>query len=81
MPFRGMGCSDCHQTGFKGRVGLFEVLPISEALQTLILQVPSADVLKRQALAEGMVSLRQSGLQKVKAGLTTLDEVVGVTGD
>jgi len=81
IPMRGRGCEVCHYTGYKGRIGLFEVLPISETLQSLILQVPSADALKRQAQKEGLVSLRQNGLKKVMAGLTTLDEVLTLSGD
>ncbi len=81
IPLRGRGCEVCHHTGYKGRIGLFEVLPISEDLQSLILQVPSADALKRHALREGLVSLRQNGLKKVKAGLTTLDEIATMSGD
>lgn len=81
MPQRGQGCEVCHHTGYKGRIGLFEVLPVTEDLQSLILQVPPADVLKRQAVKDGLVSLRQNGLKKVQAGLTTLDEVVTMSGD
>ncbi len=79
VPVRGQGCSVCHGTGYRGRIGLFEVLPVSDALQSLILQRTSSDSLRRQTQEEGVTSLRQSGLKKIKVGLTTIDEVVSVS--
>jgi type IV pilus assembly protein PilB len=79
IPVRGQGCSVCHGTGYRGRIGLYEVLPVSEALQSLILQRASSDGLRRQAQQEGVTSLRQSGLQKIKSGLTTIDEVMSAS--
>ena len=79
VPVRGQGCPDCHSTGYRGRVGLFEVLPVSDALQTLILQRSSSDLLRQQARQEGLMSLRQNGLDKIKAGLTTIEEVVSTS--
>lgn len=79
VPVRGQGCSVCHGTGYRGRLGLFEVLPVSNALQSLILQRASSEVLRQQSQQEGVTSLRQSGLKKIKAGLTTIDEVVSVS--
>ncbi|MDT7042344.1 GspE/PulE family protein [Candidatus Nitronereus thalassa] len=78
-PVRGQGCAVCHGTGYRGRIGLYEVLPVSDALQSLILQRASSDRLRQQAQEEGATSLRQSGLRKIKAGLTTMDEVVSAT--
>jgi len=79
VPVRGQGCSMCHSTGYHGRIGLFEILPVSEAIQSLILQRSSADLLRQQARQEGFRSLRQSGLNKIKAGLTTIEEVMSAT--
>lgn len=79
VPVRGQGCSGCHGTGYRGRIGLFEILPVTDVFQSLILQRVSSELLRQQAEKEGVISLRQSGLQKIKAGLTTMDEVVSVS--
>ena len=78
-PMRGAGCDRCNQTGYKGRVGLYEVLDVSEQLRELILVGASGPELRRKAVEEGMITLRQSGLCKVKAGVTTIEEVVRET--
>ena len=77
--WRGRGCDRCAGTGYRGRVGLFEVMASSEALRSLILDGAPVSELRRQAMAEGMVTLRQSGLEKVREGLTSLDDVVRET--
>jgi type IV pilus assembly protein PilB len=77
--FRGRGCDRCGGTGYRGRVGLFEVMASSDALRSLILDGAPVSELRRQAMAEGMVTLRQTGLQKVREGMTSLDEVVRET--
>jgi type IV pilus assembly protein PilB len=74
--YRGRGCEECNQRGFKGRVGIYEVMVISEDIRELILSGASAVELRRKALEEGMIGLRQSGLQKIRDGITTIDEVV-----
>lgn len=79
VPVRGQGCAACHSTGYRGRIGLFEVLPVSEDLQSLILQRASSDLLHHQVQKEGLRSLYRSGLEKVKTGLTTIDEVISVS--
>ncbi|MEO6222613.1 MAG: type IV-A pilus assembly ATPase PilB [Vicinamibacterales bacterium] len=76
---RGKGCTRCGGTGYKGRIGLFEVMASSENLRRLILENAPVGELRRQAMAEGMVTLRQSGLLMVKDGLTTVDDVVRET--
>ena len=79
VPSRGKGCEQCNNTGFKGRVGLYEVMEVTEELRELILVGASALELRRKAVEEGMTTLRQSGLRKVKEGVTTIDEVVRET--
>jgi type IV pilus assembly protein PilB len=78
-PMKGNGCEKCNNTGYKGRVGLYEVMEIGEELRELILVGASGLELRRKAVDEGMITLRQSGLRKVKDGMTTLEEVVRET--
>jgi len=77
--FKGAGCGSCNGTGYKGRVGLYEVMEITEELRELILVGASGLELRRKAIEDGMLTLRQSGLEKIRAGMTTLDEVVRET--
>jgi type IV pilus assembly protein PilB len=77
-PWRPMGCAACHQ-GYKGRVGLYQVMPVSDAMQRLILNGGSALDMAAQAHLEGVRSLRDAGLLKVRQGLTSLEEVLSVT--
>ncbi|WP_038209655.1 type IV-A pilus assembly ATPase PilB [Xenophilus azovorans] len=79
-PYKPVGCSAC-SGGYKGRVGIYQVMPISEEIQKIILRDGSAMDIAAQAEREGVRSLRQSGLQKVMQGLTSLEEVVGVTNE
>ncbi len=74
--YKGRGCEACNQRGYKGRVGLFEVMKVTEDIRELVLSGASAVELRRKALEEGMISLRQSGLQKIRDGVTTIEEVV-----
>ncbi|NOZ94599.1 MAG: type IV-A pilus assembly ATPase PilB [Acidobacteria bacterium] len=76
---RGRGCEVCNNTGYKGRVGLFEVMEVTEDVRELILSGATAVELRRKALEEGMISLRYSGLQKIREGVTTIEEVVRET--
>jgi type IV pilus assembly protein PilB len=78
--FRPVGCEQCVK-GYRGRVGLFQVMPISEEINQLILAGGDALELNRQAEREGVCNLRESGLKKVKAGLTSLEEIERVTKD
>ena len=75
----GRGCDRCGHTGYKGRVGLFEVMEMTDAMRQRVLDGGSALDLRKQALLDGMVTLRQNGLQKVCEGVTTVDEVVRET--
>jgi type IV pilus assembly protein PilB len=78
-PMKGAGCERCNKTGYKGRVGLYEVMEVSEELRELILVGASGLELRRKAVDEGMITLRGSGLRKVKDGVTTIEEVVRET--
>jgi type IV pilus assembly protein PilB len=79
LPKRGSGCERCNNTGYKGRVGLYEVMEISDELRELILVGASGLELKRKAVEEGMITLRRSGLYKVVEGVTTIEEVARET--
>ena len=74
--YEGKGCRTCNETGFKGRVALYEIMPMSDELKDLVLQGVSAVELKREAIALGMRTLRRSALNKLKEGVTTISEVV-----
>jgi type IV pilus assembly protein PilB len=78
-PMKGTGCDRCNNTGYKGRVGLYEVLEVTEELRELILVGASGLELRRKAVDEGMITLRRSGLRKVMAGTTSIEEVVRET--
>jgi type IV pilus assembly protein PilB len=77
--YKGRGCGSCNNTGYKGRVGLYEVMEISEEIRELILSGASALELRRRAVEEGMISLRKSGLRKIQDGATSVEEVVRET--
>ena len=79
-PFRAVGCSMCNN-GYKGRVGIYQVMPISEEIQRIILNAGMATDIAVQAQREGVRDLRQSGLLKVRSGMTTLEEVISVTNE
>ena len=79
-PYRAVGCSACNN-GYKGRVGVYQVMPITEAIQRIILSEGTAVDIAKQAEAEGIRDLRQSGLIKVRGGLTTLEEIISVTNE
>ncbi len=78
--YRPKGCKECSFSGFRGRVGIFELLPVTDAVRTLILESQSSLVLREYAVKNGMVLLREDGWAKVKAGITALEEVVRVSG-
>jgi type IV pilus assembly protein PilB len=79
MPKKGNGCHRCNNTGYKGRVGLYEVMEVTEELRELILVGASALELRRKAVDDGMITLRRSGLMKVMDGVTTIEEVARET--
>ncbi|MCX7792981.1 MAG: type IV-A pilus assembly ATPase PilB [Thermodesulfovibrionales bacterium] len=77
--YRGKGCPSCNNKGYKGRIALYEVMPIKDELKDLILEGASAGELKKAAIKLGMKTLRMSGLTKIKEGITTIEEVLRVT--
>src|SRR5205085_12646774 len=77
--FKGRGCDKCNNTGYKGRVGLVEVMVIDDDIRELILSGGTAIDIKKRAAENGMISLRRSGLIKIKEGITTIEEVVRET--
>ena len=81
VPYKAVGCDRCKGSGYKGRVGIYEVMPITEAIQHIILKGGSSIEIAEQAHREGVKDLRQSGLLKVRQGITSLEEVLGCTND
>ncbi len=80
-PYQPVGCERCSGGGYKGRVGIYQIMPITEAIERIILAHGSALEIEKQAQSEGVRTLRESGLQKVKQGLTSLEEVLGCTNE
>jgi type IV pilus assembly protein PilB len=77
--YRGAGCNSCNNTGYKGRVGLFELMIIDDELRDLIMDNSTTDVLRDRAKEKGMVLLRDAGIQFIHEGLTTAEEVIRET--
>ncbi len=77
--FRAVGCPQCEDSGYRGRVAIYEILPVSSAIEAMIMERASSKTLFRQAQKEGLVSLREAGLSKVQAGVTSLEELMRVT--
>ena len=80
-PYEPVGCDRCNGNGYKGRVGIYQLMPISESIERIILNNGSAMEIEEQAQLEGIRNLRQSGLLKVRQGLTSLEEVLGCTNE
>ena len=80
-PYEPVGCERCSGSGYKGRVGIYQLMPISNAIERIILASGSAMEIEEQAQRDGVRNLRQSGLMKVKQGLTSLEEVLGCTNE
>jgi general secretion pathway protein E len=79
--FEGEGCRECHHTGYKGRVGIFEYLSVNDNIRKEIMADSDADRIKQVATENGLVTLRQDGWRKVKNGITTIREVLRVTAE
>lgn len=77
--FHGRGCSDCNNVGFSGRTGLFEVMPITQGIEKMILENATAPEITQQAIKEGMFTLRTAGIDKIHGGITTIEEVLAET--
>ena len=77
--YKGKGCPTCNNTGYKGRIGLYEVMEVNDEIRELILIGASSLELRKKAIEDGMITLRESGLHKIRAGLTTIEEVVRET--
>lgn len=75
----GTGCDNCHGSGYKGRIGIFEILVMSEALRQMVIEGESSDAIREQALREGMGVLREAGLRAIFNGVTTVEEVLRET--
>ncbi|HEV7817053.1 MAG TPA: type IV-A pilus assembly ATPase PilB [Janthinobacterium sp.] len=80
-PYGPVGCERCNGGGYKGRVGIYQIMPITEAIEKIILSQGNAMQIAQQSESEGVKSLRQAGLQKVRQGLTSLEEVLGCTNE
>jgi len=76
--YKGKGCSECGDSGYLGRVGIYEVLPVSEKVAHLVLQHPDSTAIEAQAKADGMIAMKQDGYLKVLQGVTTIEEVLRV---
>jgi type IV pilus assembly protein PilB len=81
VPYKPVGCDRCKGSGFKGRVGIYEVMPLTEEIQRIILRGGSSLEIAQQAQRDGVKNLRQSGLLKVKQGMTSVEEVLGCTNE
>jgi len=79
--YKGKGCQQCGGSGFRGRIGIFEVLNMTSAIQNLTIARASAEKIKTEAIKEGMTTMLEDGFRKIEAGQTTLDEVLRVTRD
>lgn len=77
--FAGKGCKLCHHTGYSGRIGIFEVLQMTESIRKLITEKNDSDVITKQAIKEGMTTMQEDGLDKIRKGLTTFEEILRVT--
>jgi type IV pilus assembly protein PilB len=81
QPYGPIGCDHCKGTGYKGRIGIYQVLPISDDMRQVIMRGGSSIEIAEVARAEGVRDLRQSGLLKVRSGLTSLEEIEAVTNE
>ncbi len=77
--YRGAGCMECLNTGYKGRIGIYEILVMSDSMKTTVLKTSDSNLIKRQAIEEGLHTLREDGARKVSDGVTTIEEVMRVT--
>jgi type II secretory ATPase GspE/PulE/Tfp pilus assembly ATPase PilB-like protein len=76
--YRGQGCAECNMKGYRGRIGIYEVIAVNERIKTLITQKATSDEIQKAAVEEGMSTMLTDGLDKVASGLTTIEEVIRV---
>jgi type II secretory ATPase GspE/PulE/Tfp pilus assembly ATPase PilB-like protein len=76
--YKGKGCEDCGNSGYLGRVGIFETLPVTDKITALVLSNPDSSTIEKEAIAEGMITMKQDGYIKVLQGITTVEEVLRV---
>ena len=79
--YHGRGCSKCGGTGYRGRKGIFELMPITDELRAHVTENASSQVIRKTAVEQGMSSLREDGWRLIQAGMTTVEEVLRVTKD
>jgi len=79
--FRGDGCDNCRQTGYRGRIGIHELLVMSEGVKNTILESSDSDTIRKQGLKEKMITLRRDGVNKILHGLTTAEEILSITSE
>jgi len=79
--FRGKGCNNCRNTGYRGRLGIHELLEMSDSVKNVILENSDANAIKKQGLKEKMVTLRRDGVNKILHGLTTAEEILSITSE
>ena len=77
--FRGSGCRTCNGTGYRGRIALYEVMPFTDRLKEMVLQGCSTAELKTEMIREGVATLRMAGIEKIRQGATTIDEILRVS--
>ena len=77
--FKGKGCQTCNSSGYKGRIALYEIMPINDEVREMILEGASSNEIKKTMVKQGVKTLRMSGLTKVKEGITSLEEILRVT--
>lgn len=77
--WKGAGCKACHQTGYRGRTGIYELMVTGDTIRDLVVERVNAAAIRAQAMKEGMITLRQDGWRKVLQGITTIEEVARVT--
>ncbi len=79
--FKASGCGECYKTGYSGRTGIYEVMPVTEKLHRLITEKADADTMRTEAESSGMATIREHGIFKAYAGITSLEEVLRVTAE
>jgi general secretion pathway protein E len=77
--YRVRGCENCFHTGYKGRMGIFEMMILDSSLKTVILKTYDSNQIKNEALSRNMITLREDGVQKVLSGISTIEEILRVT--